>query len=333
MSEQVGVDIAAAVGSYICDPDIRRVEITALSTAKEIANATATAIASVVAECTAQGNGMFLLNGRSLAQAEAVAIAESFAGGLVEANVCGFCELAADFIVDNFKDIFILAASQIEVTLAGQARPGEIVTLGAAVTNEEIVAASTTAYAQVMIAATADIDKGCTGQITAVVGGIMDTCTVSVKATDDSFIDDADTALVVNLYADACSADEDVIVATNVTTKATATAMARAIAEITSSCAIEGDSTACVVSEANINTTATAVASAFASAAIGARSTCDPPLCETSNDALTSAFETILATATASVVTSQCSARGETFSTTALVDDIVTATADRKSVV
>ena len=39
--------------------------------------------------------------------------------------------------------------------------------------------------------------------------------------------------------------------------QAIATAMARAIAEISASCDIQGDTTACVVSEADITTTAT----------------------------------------------------------------------------
>ena len=38
--------------------------------------------------------------------------------------------------------------------------------------------------------------------------------------------------------------------------QAIATAMARAIAEVTASCTIQGDTTACVVSEADIQTTA-----------------------------------------------------------------------------
>lgn len=74
-------------------------------------------------------------------------------------------------------------------------------------------------------------------------------------------------------------------------------------------------------------TTVQAVATAFAKAIIGARSTCDPPLCDTSNEVLTSAIETVLARATASVFLEQCSDRVETFSTNVLVDDITTATA------
>lgn len=92
---------------------------------------------------------MFTLNGRSLAQAEAFAIAESFAEGIVETNSCGFCKAASDFIVENFRSIFISAAAGIEVFLSGEASPGKNVSLSAEVINEEIVTASTTAYAQV----------------------------------------------------------------------------------------------------------------------------------------------------------------------------------------
>lgn len=76
-----------------------------------------------------------------------------------------------------------------------------------------------------------------------------------------------------------------------------------------------------------------AVASAFASAVVGARSTCDPPLCEVTQDVLTHSIETILAKATASVVTAQCSTRSETFSTTVLEEDIMTVTAKALSAV
>lgn len=92
---------------------------------------------------------MFRLNGRSLAQSEAVAIAESFADGLVKTNVCGFCDLAVDFIADSFREITVTAAAETELLLEGSASDGSEVEMFAALVSEDIVSASATAYAQV----------------------------------------------------------------------------------------------------------------------------------------------------------------------------------------
>ena len=96
----------------------------------------------------AEGNGSFEFKGRSVAQAEAFALAESFAEGLVTANACGFCDIAADFVADSFEKIVIQAAAEAEAALSGQAN-GDKVEATADVVTETIVTASTTAYAQV----------------------------------------------------------------------------------------------------------------------------------------------------------------------------------------
>lgn len=96
----------------------------------------------------AEGNGSFRVGGRSLAQAEAFAIATSFAEALVEANVCGFCEIAADFIAETFEEISIQAAAEAEIFLEGQANGGAV-QADADALAEAFVSASATAFAQV----------------------------------------------------------------------------------------------------------------------------------------------------------------------------------------
>lgn len=326
-SAEVGVAVAAQASAYICDPDATSSEANAISTATAIATATATAIASVFGECTAQGNGSFRFNGRSLAQAEAFAIATSFAEALVTANSCGFCNIAADFIADSFENIFISAAAEAEAALSGDAAGGSI-EASVDILSETIISASATAYAQVIVAAAVDVDGGCEGSIIGVVGGMSDTCSVDVSADDDTLVENADTELIIDLVAEACDADEEVIIEVDVAVTATATAMARAIAKITASCEIQGDTTACVLGEADIETAAQAVASSFAESILQARSTCEPPRCEVSAQLLTQVTVPILAEATASAVFAQCASSGDTFSTTVLDEEIETIIAE-----
>ena len=75
---------------------------------------------------------------------------------------------------------------------------------------------------KVLVAATADVNEGCTGKIIATVG--KDNCAVDVVAVDDSIVDDADTKIIVELFAEACGAGDDVI--DNVDTAAKVCALA-----------------------------------------------------------------------------------------------------------
>ena len=70
-----------------------------------------------------------------------------------------------------------------------------------------------------------------------------------------------------------------------------------------------------------------AVASSFTSSVIQARSTCDPPLCFATAVAVTEVVKNILAEAAAEVLFAQCATMGDTFDTTVLSEQIVTATA------
>lgn len=326
MSQEVGVAVAANATAYICnDPDVLSIESSAVAVAKEIATATATAIAGVTADCTAEGKASFTVDGRSVAQAEAFAIATSFADALIEASVCDICEVAADFVADSFEAIYLNATAVAEVTLEGLAN-GDKVEATAEAFISRIVSATATAFAKVLVTARADVDEGCTGELVGIVGGLEDTCSVNVSATDGSIVMNAETELIVDAIAEACDASEDVNVTISVTAEAIALAMARAIADISASCVIQGETTACVVSEANINATAEAVATAFAFAVTEARSTCDPPLCEVDASVLAEAFSTVLANATSSAVFAQCAGMGDMFSVNVLEEEIVNAT-------
>lgn len=70
---------------------------------------------------------------------------------------------------------------------------------------------------QVLIEASADVDDGCNGRLIGVVGGFQDTCQVNVSATDGSIVQDADTEIIADIIAEACEADEDVVVTVNAT--------------------------------------------------------------------------------------------------------------------
>ena len=102
---------------------------------------------SILQSC-AEGKAAFILNGRSLAQAEAFAIATSFADGLIEASVCDFCDVAADFIADSFEEIILYATAIAEVDLVGFT-DSALVEASADALAARIVSASATAFAQV----------------------------------------------------------------------------------------------------------------------------------------------------------------------------------------
>ena len=95
-----------------------------------------------------EGKASFTLNGRSLAQAEAKAVATSFAEGLIEASACDFCDVAADFIADSFEEIIVQATALAEADLVGFT-DGARVEASADVLAERIVSASATAFAKV----------------------------------------------------------------------------------------------------------------------------------------------------------------------------------------
>ena len=68
----------------------------------------------------------------------------------MEASVCEFCDIAADFVADSFETIFLEATALAEVELEGFA-DGGFVEASADVLAEKIVEASATAFAQVII--------------------------------------------------------------------------------------------------------------------------------------------------------------------------------------
>lgn len=70
---------------------------------------------------------------------------------------------------------------------------------------------------QVLVAATADVNSGCSGEIIGVIGGFEDTCTVEVSAADASVVQNADTEIFADAISEACKADEDVIATVDVT--------------------------------------------------------------------------------------------------------------------
>ena len=70
---------------------------------------------------------------------------------------------------------------------------------------------------QVLVSATADVKEGCFGTIIGVVGGQMDTCIISVSATDASVVADAETEIVAEIIAESCKAGESVIATVDAT--------------------------------------------------------------------------------------------------------------------
>lgn len=79
---------------------------------------------------------------------------------------------------------------------------------------------SRTSRLKVLMTATADINKGCTGEIIGVVGSLDDTCAITVGVTEANLVLNADTEFIADLIAGACSADEDVIDIVTVDAKA-----------------------------------------------------------------------------------------------------------------
>ena len=88
------------------------------------------------------------MNGRSLAVAEASAIASSFAEATTAASVCGQCETAADAIIESFEAIYITATSLAEVALEGETA-GELIEASAEAFVAKIVSTTATAFAKV----------------------------------------------------------------------------------------------------------------------------------------------------------------------------------------
>ena len=75
-------------------------------------------------------------------------MATSFAEGLIEANACDFCDVAADFVADSFEEIIVNAVAIAEAELMG-ITDGGFVEASADVFAERIVSASATAFAKV----------------------------------------------------------------------------------------------------------------------------------------------------------------------------------------
>lgn len=92
----------------------------------------------------------FRVTSFSFAQAEALAIARSFVEALVDANVCGFCDIASNFITSSFEKIAINAAAEAEAEAEADAEANYTGTSARLDTFvEAIVSASTPAFAQV----------------------------------------------------------------------------------------------------------------------------------------------------------------------------------------
>lgn len=89
------------------------------------------------------------MNGLSLANAEAVAIASSVASASIGASVCGNCSIAAELFAESYSRIFLQATAMAELTLAGSVNGGEPVEQRGSNFVVEYVNMTATAYAEV----------------------------------------------------------------------------------------------------------------------------------------------------------------------------------------
>eukprot|EP00892_Ulva_mutabilis_P007057 jgi/Ulvmu1/4723/UM020_0006.1 len=325
VSEIVGINIAANVTAFLCNsPDVTDINATANITAMEIATATATAIANTTADCFAQGNARFTLNGMSLAIAEAVAIAESVAEASLDGSVCGKCEVAAQLFARSYTAVFLAATGASEATLAGTSTGNENVTARANGFVAEYVNATAVAYAEILASVRAGVDGECNGTLLVDVGNELDgvECAVSVSALGSEVVRNAASEAVAQAVVLACN-NSDGEVSANITTEAIATAVAIAMAEISTTCIITGDARACTITEAEANATAQAVATAFAFLYVNATNECEPGPCEVSAAVLTEALEFVLVSATTSALLEQCGGPDDIFNITLLQTQIV----------
>ena len=177
---------------------------------------------------------------------------------------------------------------------------------------------------QFLIVARAEVEHDC-GRFFSGAGGSQDACAINVNATDGSTVHNTITDSVVDVVAEACGLNETVDDDFEVSAMAIATAMGRAIAEISAGCVVQVQRTACVISRANILATAVAVANAFHFVFADVISACFPPQCDESASFLTNDITEILASATSSAMFAQCSSMRDQFSVTVLEEEIITA--------
>lgn len=97
----------------------------------------------------AGGSATFQINGRSLAESEAFAIASSVASLVLESKACGTCSVAAELFAEAYTKIAIRASALAEASLQGDSSvSGEAVAI-ANVYASEYVSAAATAFASV----------------------------------------------------------------------------------------------------------------------------------------------------------------------------------------
>lgn len=322
MSDEVAVTVVETVTAYVCNStEVNTAQ--ANVTAQEVATATAFAIASVTARCYANGRASFRLNGRSLVEAEAVAIASSVVSLVLESDACGTCNIATELFAEAYTEIILQASALAQANLEGDAAGTPVVALANDLI-ENIVNASATAYASVLGTVQAAVGQGCNATALFSVGDLGAdgaVCSIDVTAANNSVAMDAVAEIFVDLEAEAC---DSAIANTNinVTVEAIASAQAVALAQISTSCVITGDASVCAFSTAEVNATAMATAESFAFLYAAARSTCDPPVCEVDTSILTEAFSTVLSAASASAVLNQCSSEENVFNFTVFEEQI-----------
>ena len=97
----------------------------------------------------AVGNARFQINGRSAANAEAFAIANSVVAAAVGVDVCGQCEVAAGLFARSFEAIYIEATAEAEIALSGASTPDAPVEARASAFRAQLVTATAEAIADV----------------------------------------------------------------------------------------------------------------------------------------------------------------------------------------
>lgn len=100
---------------------------------------------------TADGRASFRLNGRSLVEAEAVAIANSVVSLVLESDACGTCSIATELFAEAYTEIVLQASALAQANLEGDSTTGMPAVAIANDIVEDIINASAIAYASVRL--------------------------------------------------------------------------------------------------------------------------------------------------------------------------------------
>lgn len=314
---------ASVVAANVCGDQIVNDE----DVANQVATATASAIANQTVACTTSGLGTFTVNGLSIGQSRATAVAEAFVTALATAPACENCTAVANFTGASFSEILLNATAQAEVNLDSATSTDPVVLANDFA--EDIRTVVIRAFANAISTARSSATEDCSAEILAagVTGEVGDPNPNAVFCSVFAFTDDQSTAtsIVAEASAEAaalagCTPDTSGTVER--TSTLLAEAFARALTVLALSCDVRGEGNLCAAGETQVLAVVEATAGAFARTLANATAECGDAECTVAAEIVVEAITPVASQAAAGVTLNGCI--GSDASLTAAEVDLVT---------